>query len=406
MALLGESKHNISSSTRLSELDIYEPFYGVLYIDALLPKSFNANHLNFESFRNRNPYDAVFRFGRPLWASLIQQGSKNVSELAQKKIICANDWNDKSINKNLAALAVFSIRTTITLNYQSSYSKEMVERHMATLFYVSKSRDEIAFKYISEPLLAESAAKLMLNKQNLTEMLQCLNTYVQTLYLEASGSIGKIVAQIILLLAFDNARQTTKDSVDKANESILITVPIQVGQFLLSLIGRENFEKLKCNLNSELLDGLVCFTHFERKFDNLSMQDTKTDFLARSAAGQFKPKEPGYDLFIPILLPSNHITYMLIQVKNLRKSPTESEIRIDSPRHEYFQGNEILPFLPIFIHVGTKSNENRAGMFLTKRRNLLESPIYDPKIIEQVGVVNMSKSNLTKQVDTRTKSKF
>jgi hypothetical protein len=430
------SKQTVSSSTRLSKLDVYEPFYGVLYIDELVPKTFNSNELSFESIQKRDPNESVFRFGRPLWASLIQQGSKSVYKLASEKILCANDWEDTNINKKLAALAIFSIRTTITLNYQLSYSKEMVERHMATLFYVSKERDEIAFKYISEPILAESAASLLSNENHQIEMLKCLNSYVQTMYLEAAGSIGEIVAQIILLLAFDNGRKMSQ--VTSSSDSLLYTAPIQVKTFLLSLIGEKIFEAIKDNMNSDLLDGLLCFTHFERKFDRLNIADTKRDFIARSAAGQFKPKEPGYDLFIPILLPNNQITYILIQVKNWKKSPSKSQINVDCPHKKYFEGNRIISFLPIFIHVGVQTDSN--SVFLVSRnfnidkkrlkinmlvidgvnktnypflkeesinvlnqmancdRNLFKSPLYDPKIIKQVGVVNMSKESLDSMI--------
>jgi len=253
-------------------------------------------------------------------------------------------------------------------------------------------------------------------------------------------SIGEIVAQIILLLAFDNARKTI---VNRPNESILITMPIQVRDFLISLIGITKFEKFKGGFNCALLDGLVCFTHFERKFDPLNMQDTKSDFIARSAAGQFKPKESVYDLFIPVLLYDNNVTYILIQVKNHAKSPTGYGIAY--PRKEYFEGNVIIPFLPILMHVGTNSNPDRESVFLESRdihigserveisqiiidgidksypfmdekivtvlnqiancdRNLLESPIYDPRIIKQVGVVNMRKSNLAKIANSQSKT--
>jgi hypothetical protein len=435
------SEHNISSSTQLSSLNLYEPFYGILYIDSLVKQSFNPNELTYESFLKRNPSESVFRFGRPLWASLIQQGSKNVYDLAKKKILCAKDWDDINIDKMLAALAIFAIRTTITINYHLRYSKEMVQRHMATLFYISKKRDEIAFKYISEPILAESAASLLSDENHQIEMLNCLNSYAQAMNLDSTGSIGEIVAQIILLLAFDNGRKMTK--IKSSGDSVLYTAPIQVKNFLLSLIGKENFEKVETNMNNDLLDGLLCFTHFERKFDKLNITDTKRDFIARSAAGQFKPKELGYDLFIPIILRNNKVSYILIQVKNWNKSPTRSKINVEHPCKKYFEDNKTICFLPIFIHVGVKTNTdsvylvsrtfsieekavninmlvidgvNKANYpFLREEtikvlnqiascnRNLLESPLYNAKIIKQVGVVNMSKENLVSMVDEKGK---
>ena len=40
------------------------------------------------------------------------------------------------------------------------------------------------------------------------------------------------------------------------------------------------------------------------------------DFIGRGAAGKFKDKEKGYDLFIPILLQNDKLTYLFTQVKN------------------------------------------------------------------------------------------
>ena len=56
--------------------------------------------------------------------------------------------------------------------------------------------------------------------------------------------------------------------------------------------------------------------HVFKKFDILKPEHTMRDFIGRGAAEQFKDKEKGYELFNPIILQNDKITYLFIQVKN------------------------------------------------------------------------------------------
>lgn len=150
----------------------------------------------------------------------------------------------------------------------------------------------------------------MSNNQKYLETLQNINTFVSLMGLNATGAIGEIIAQVILLKAFDN--------VQIQNKSGEFSKPISVELFLKSLFGEANFKDLNLN-DTNLLGGLVCFSHFIHKLDDFKAEDAIQFFVGRCAACQFKKCHESSDLLIPIVLKDNTITYIIIQVKNHQK---------------------------------------------------------------------------------------
>ena len=116
--------------------------------------------------------------------------------------------------------------------------------------------------------------------------------------------------------------------------------------------------KLKKTLHIDLKQGLVCLTHFIKKYDDLMVDDTIRDFVGRGAGGQFKSNEKDLDLFIPVVLKSNCITYIFIQVKNHAiKIPGLSKIVENlKPKTEYFH-KSIKPYLLIFMDLGNENDK-------------------------------------------------
>ena len=140
-----------------------KPFYATLFVDKLVPRTYldSLKTLSYRKFKNRDPSLSIYCYGRPLWQSLLLQNQSGVVELAKRKIICANDWtNIENQKKYLAALALFGVRTTLSLSYNANFGAELVSRYMSTLFYNSEN-GEIAFKYISEPILAQGKCLLL-----------------------------------------------------------------------------------------------------------------------------------------------------------------------------------------------------------------------------------------------------
>jgi len=144
----------------------------------------------------------------------------------------------------------------------------------------------------------------------LNKMLDQLNNYVQRTSLISSGQVGEIVSQLILVMAFDDAVHSSPNHA----ELYAYSYPVTVRDFLSSLFGEKLFKSMKTMPSDRFLNGLVCFTHFIRKLNDLNYKDTMLKFVARCAAGQFKPNNESVDLFIPVILEDNKLTYIFIEV--------------------------------------------------------------------------------------------
>lgn len=187
------------------------------------------------------------------------------------------------------------------------------------------------------------------------EILLKLNEYTQLLDLNPTGNIGEIATQIILLKA-----------IDKLNTTQTFSKAYTVSEFLISFLGNDEFNLIKQNIDDDIKNGLVCFSHFIRKADDLTFNDVLPGFIGRAAAGQFKKGHPVFDLFIPIVLENNNITYILIQVKNKKDlGPSEamqilnemskpSGLSIKKMFPFFFKDNKILAHLSILISLGDK----------------------------------------------------
>ena len=114
--------------------------------------------------------------------------------------------------------------------------------------------------------------------------------------------------------------------------------------------------KIVKTLHIDLKQGLVCLTHFIKKYDDLMVDDTFRDFIGRGAGGQFKSNEKDLDLFIPVLLKSNSITYIFIQVKNQASKISSKMVKDLKPKIEYYHKN-IKPYLLILMDLGNENHE-------------------------------------------------
>jgi hypothetical protein len=177
----------------------------------------------------------------------------------------------------------------------------------------------------------------MSDKEALSDALTNLNSLIQTSSLNATGSIGEIVAQLILLLAHDVATsESQKGYFSKA---------VTVEQFLSALVGHDQYVNTmlkKTNqediISTEMKEGLVCFTHFIKKLDELTHEDVIPDFVARAAAAQLKDRTEGIDLVIPVVLKSGEIGCIVIQVKNIANPGNLTDIAVNAlPQSSFFQ---------------------------------------------------------------------
>ena len=245
----------------------------------------------------------------------------------------------------------------------------------------------------------------MSKKTNFIDMLISINDLVRTTNLDSTGAIGEIVAEIILLKAFDVISHNLK--------------PITVRLFLKSLVGEENLKIIENCLNdhSYLFNGLVCFNHFIKKFDDLTYSHAIRDFIGRAAAGQFKDKHVSYDLFIPILLENDELSYIFVQVKNavyVSANAIANKINESKQFETYFKGDIVKTHISIIMSLGTtkdkfqfSSENNKFHFFISgfesysfideEERNLLSNITncdrfhlltkkYDQDIVKEVTV--------------------
>lgn len=139
---------------------LYPPFFKTLFIDHLVSDDYftNLKKSVYENLLNRDPFNDLFKLGRPLWYSTITEKSDidkyGILDYVCRKIMFQNNWKSEKSN-SAAALALFSNRTTLSLDYRVAENSDLVARHLATLYRISDDHTQCAFRYFSEPILAE-----------------------------------------------------------------------------------------------------------------------------------------------------------------------------------------------------------------------------------------------------------
>ena len=134
----------------------------------MIPNEYLARLRNslFQQLKYRKSEKTTFYYGRPLWASFLQSKKytrQSILEFALQKLIFSEKWENikKIFDKLLSSLALMSVRTTLSISYQAAYGSELILKHMSTLFFINKERTSCAFRYFSEPILAEGKLRII-----------------------------------------------------------------------------------------------------------------------------------------------------------------------------------------------------------------------------------------------------
>lgn len=220
-------------------------------------------------------------------------------------------------------------------------------------------------------------------EKSLKEIFLKLNEYTQLLDLNSAGNIGEVVAQIILLKAFDKVNSQFK-TISKA---------YTVTEFLTSLLGIDQYKLIQSDINKEIKEGIICFNHFIRKEDDLNFNDVLPGFIGRAAAGQFKKGYPHFDLFIPIVLTNDNITYIFIQVKNHEILGAAEAVQIlenmNNPQNKtfpgFFENGKKLARLTILMSLGDKKDHS------VRNYKLKKSSFWKNKIFYSLNHLSSSK---------------
>jgi hypothetical protein len=144
----------------------------------------------------------------------------------------------------------------------------------------------------------------------LSDALTNVKSFLQASSLNNCGPIGEIVGQLLFLLAHDAATSRSGQG--------LFSKAITLKQFLSVLVGDDQYLKtIEDNISTEMKEGLVCFTHFIKKLDELTYEDVIPNFVARGAAVQLTDdRDDGIDLVIPVVLKTGEIGYILIRLEH------------------------------------------------------------------------------------------
>ena len=98
-----------------------------------------------------------------IFSTIKKYTRQSILEFALQKLIFSEKWENikKIFDKLLSSLALMSVRTTLSISYQAAYGSELILKHMSTLFFINKERTSCAFRYFSEPILAEGKLRII-----------------------------------------------------------------------------------------------------------------------------------------------------------------------------------------------------------------------------------------------------
>jgi hypothetical protein len=271
-----------------------------------------------------NPFDPerLAVLGRPLWCTVAYEShtfdATMMVQFAKEKLMCSNGEPLSVLLKHEQEAARFTaaiLGVCVDLEIQSAdLAKDLVASHMRILSYLSSDCLLAFTEYLSEPILAEAAAQLMESHEyalcvNLVAMIH--NAHV------AAGDVGQLVAELILLHAFDVACRGNRGPFKYSQ-------PITLKQFLVALFphyfkdpdqGAGLDSKYKKTWK-QLLAGTVCLTHWIKVSGYFPNLHQLHDFYHQCAGIIAKDNEETLDLVIPVALSKDKISLVAIQVKN------------------------------------------------------------------------------------------
>lgn len=182
------------------------------------------------------------------------------------------------------------------------YATELVANHMATLLATNLQRESMLIAYLAEPKLAMAAAT---RKWSSTQFFEKLLPSLQHALITGAvtaGNRGELVAQIILLCAFDSASGTIP------GQFVLLRLVLE--QLLPEHYTDVDLDRAipKSLENSQIACAqIVRLTHLCSSF-------TPVELAERHCGAAMTDLHPGVDLIFPII--SSTLALFLVQIKN------------------------------------------------------------------------------------------
>ncbi|KZZ88587.1 hypothetical protein AAP_04910 [Ascosphaera apis ARSEF 7405] len=260
----------------------------------------------------------LFKLGRPLWGAFLDNGAslRVTQDLARTKLGPADDDD--------FPLVLMAHRISIQAS-DYALADFLVSRCMRYIFYINPSRSLLWTHYASEPILAFQAARAMRTPARRLQALQRL-VLAHSRGSVDLGDVGEMIAAIILLWTMDSFMEKSD-----------FPSSVAVHRFLEALLGTEVAKKMHISIqpNSSLVNiwenGKIYFNHVCRSLyhDSRSFPSTLLRQAYRRGAAVFFPRNfAGADIGIPVALPGNKFTAILIQVKNRVDGGTQQSQRL------------------------------------------------------------------------------
>jgi hypothetical protein len=253
------------------------------------------------SFWDSNEY---LKAGRPLLSFHSVDEKSDVDFLLRK----LKGGGTAPSRQGLLSLTV--CRLAVSINHFHACASELVAENMATILATDLDRESMLVTYLAEPKLAIAAAGYWDSDELVKSLLPHLQQAMITGAVSA-GTRGEIVAQIVLLLAFDKACQQQKPIAKHAGSTVnLSDVIVQ-----LLPVHCDSDTVLNDVIPHSLRKAKIACAQFIKLGEKVG-PDTIVRLAARHCGASFRDNQRGCDLFVPIM--AELLAVLHIQVKNWR----------------------------------------------------------------------------------------
>jgi hypothetical protein len=383
----------------------------------------NDFKLSFNNVLNTNMIKLLCSFGRAMWSSL---PFTTIIPVAQKKLVNGSETTFYT------SLAIWSIRTGLSLNSDLVIARTLLRSYMAIAYSISYDSESMNIGYPSEPILAIAARDFLKNLDSFSFkcLLQNLCEFVQMRPVD-KGEITENIFSLIVLLAIDNspnfASQTESDmdvspddsylkgiftstvflleklnskfdrrvesnmDVDMVSKSSLETFNYHVTTvecFLKKLFGEIKGEELSNLLGPNLRNGLVNATHVISALRNFPYEDV----YGREEAKNIEIRagnSNGFDIIDQAFLRSLFIRQAMLKMP---------------PR---YPGLDMC--IPVLMKRNLQDDNNQEGLFgyigLQYKSTYTPESIVIPKMDPEVHYVSCGKHESCTEMDCRIRTR-
>ena len=222
------------------------------------------------------------QFGRPWWFAKLQKNAQwtEILDSAKAKLAFCQKPGKKEPDF-ISSVALLSSRVAFDFDATYKTKELLVGSYMAHVDYYSPVERDIFISYPSDPVVSEAAKALLFAEWE--SVISSISHAIISRTINV-GALGELAAQIICVLAMDQARMVANG-------------PPTVEQFLQCISG----DKVEMG-ESTIAKGLLNFNHFVQVEDYNVNRGDLVNFVRRRAAMVCKRNTRGVDLVIPVIL--------------------------------------------------------------------------------------------------------